>query len=339
MARIVVIDDSEPTRQFFMKALEEEHDISAVKNYAEAKQEADLADCDVIFLDCWLEDEEGLDVLEEIRQESDVPVVMISGYADKSIVSRAQDLGVSGFLQKPLEPEKIRNNVENALSGGEDDSAPEVQEIQFYGTFSVLIVDDDKSTLNLLSRPLNHYDIEFKTAKTSDEAWEIFQEFRPDVVVLDAKLEGTLSSIKLHERMKVEESQTFFIGITGYPESDEIDSLRQEDLVEIFYKPFSVERFVRTLAHLSFVIDRREKGEDVDEKKIEPEEDGIRERVKKTVVIGTVFIIIGLMLGFAIKWTQEWTTSVASEKTSIEKMYESIEGYLHRDEQRERKRK
>lgn len=337
MAQITVIDDSDTTRQFFDKTLSEDHEVDLHESF---RDDLTFDDTDVLFLDCWLGEKEGLEVLEEIRAESDVPVVMISGYADKSIVSKAEELGVSGFIQKPLEPEKIRSYVRDVISGEQSEGeGPDVEEVSFYGSPSVLIADDDRTTVELLSRPLEHYNINFYHAGTTDEAWDIVEQHQPDIVVLEATLGGDMSTLELHDQISSDFPSTFFLGITDRPDSEEIDSLRQQDLVDVFYKPFAVDRFVRSLAHLSFVIDRREKGEEVSEKPGDQQEDPgwLGTGLKRTVIISAVFIIIGIMLGFIIKWSQQWTTQMSDNQVSIKRMYEEIEGYLRRDEERDRR--
>jgi two-component system chemotaxis response regulator CheY len=63
---------------------------------------------DIIMLDIILPDSNGLDLLESIIQTSPhSKVVICSGIGQEDVMQRANDLGASGFIQKPFTPEKV----------------------------------------------------------------------------------------------------------------------------------------------------------------------------------------------------------------------------------------
>lgn len=71
---------------------------------------------DVCFLDVWLPDLDGFQVLEKIRQTfPDVGVVMISGHASVESAVRCVRNGALDFIEKPLSLEKVVLAVENAM--------------------------------------------------------------------------------------------------------------------------------------------------------------------------------------------------------------------------------
>ncbi|MFB6345355.1 MAG: response regulator [bacterium] len=342
MSSVLVIDDSETTQSFIDKVLSKDgHDVTCVGSWSEASEELDTTEFDLIFLDCWLPDVEGLSVIENIREHHSGTIVMISGYADRSIVQKAQNLGLEKFLEKPLDPSIIRRVTSKALDQDESDGDEEQElpeEIQFYTKPKILIVDDEEPTQQLLAHPLDHYDIPYRIANTGTEAWEIFQGFEPDVVILDALLkEGEMSSTDFFEKARKTDQECFFIGITGYPESDEINYLINEELTEFFYKPFSVTKLMHTLSHLSFVIQKRSEKPDESESDRQTETDN-GSSLKQKMVIGILAVVIGLLLGFFVQWTRNITQSRPGDQLTIEKMFREIEGYLQRDERRERKK-
>ncbi len=71
---------------------------------------------DLILLDIWLPEMNGIDVLEKIKSGEDSPqVVMISGHGTIETAVQATKLGAYDFLEKPLSLEKVVLTVENAL--------------------------------------------------------------------------------------------------------------------------------------------------------------------------------------------------------------------------------
>lgn len=344
LTSVLVVDDSETTQDFIEQVLsKEDHRVVSVGTWSDAEDELRNQDFDLIFLDCWLPDVEGLSVIENLRTHHSGPVIMISGYADRSIVEKARGLGLEHFLEKPLDPETLRRVTSRALD--EDSEAEKTEpdaelpeEIEFYMKPKILIVEDEEPTQQLLIHPLDHYDIPYRIATSGREAWEYYQSFQPDIVILDALLKGSeMSSTEFFEKASTQDEDCFFIGITAYPESDEMDYLRNEELTEFFYKPFSVTKLLKTLAHLSFVLNKRSESDESTEQP-KPEEESDASSLKQKVIIGVVAILIGLLLGFFVKWTRQLTQSGPGDQITIEKMFKEIEGYLQRDERREKRR-
>ena len=69
---------------------------------------------DIIILDVNMPGGTGLDALRKIRMSAKtnhVPVLVVSGSADKTLADKATELGANGFLSKPVEPEALRDAV------------------------------------------------------------------------------------------------------------------------------------------------------------------------------------------------------------------------------------
>jgi two-component system, NtrC family, C4-dicarboxylate transport response regulator DctD len=74
---------------------------------------------DVILMDYQLGGPDGLTLLENLRaQDAAVPVVMVTGYPTPALRQRAEALGVSAFLIKPVFVPDLRRAVQQALNRG-----------------------------------------------------------------------------------------------------------------------------------------------------------------------------------------------------------------------------
>ena len=114
---LLLVDDEKGIRQSLAAVLQDEgYHIQAVASGAECLQALDAESFQVVLLDVWMKDFDGLSVLERIRESHpDVVVVMISGHGTVETAVRATKMGAFDFLEKPLSIEKTLVVVKNAL--------------------------------------------------------------------------------------------------------------------------------------------------------------------------------------------------------------------------------
>jgi two-component system, NtrC family, nitrogen regulation response regulator NtrX len=119
MNHILIVDDEAEIRESLGEILKE--DGYAVTSTATASEALILlrdASYDVMLLDIWLPDRDGLDVLTEIRSlaiESTPEVVIISGHGTIETAVRATKLGAFDFLEKPLSIDRTLILLKNAV--------------------------------------------------------------------------------------------------------------------------------------------------------------------------------------------------------------------------------
>jgi len=115
--KILVIDDESGIRSSLKGILEDEG--YSVKTTDEGEKGIELLKnelFDLIFLDIWLPEMNGLEALEIIKQmEEDIQVVMITGHGSVEAAVKATKLGAFNFLEKPLSLEKVVLTAKNAL--------------------------------------------------------------------------------------------------------------------------------------------------------------------------------------------------------------------------------
>jgi len=112
--RIAVADDEADMREYFGRILPIlGHDVVAV-----ASSGVGLIDVcrraapDAIITDIKMPDMDGLDAVERIREERQVPVIVVTGYQDRAHRMRAHRLDVAAYLVKPVK----RADLEQALA-------------------------------------------------------------------------------------------------------------------------------------------------------------------------------------------------------------------------------
>ena len=119
MNHILVVDDEAEIRSSLEEILREEgYGVATAATAAEALVLVEDAPYDVVLLDIWLPDRDGLDVLGDIHRlaaEMRPEVVIISGHGTIETAVKATKLGAFDFLEKPLSLDRTLIVLKNAV--------------------------------------------------------------------------------------------------------------------------------------------------------------------------------------------------------------------------------
>lgn len=120
-ANILVVDDEQDIRTLVCEILEDEgYAVTEAENGESARSAFARQAHDLVLLDIWMPDIDGITLLKEWSQSGrlDCPVVMISGHGTLETAVEATRLGAHDFVQKPLSLAKLLATVKAALAGG-----------------------------------------------------------------------------------------------------------------------------------------------------------------------------------------------------------------------------
>lgn len=115
---ILVVDDEQDIRQLVSEILEDEgYEVAMAENATEARRQKNQRMPNLILLDIWMPDSDGITLLREWVAEDDqlCPVIMMSGHGSVESAVEATRLGAYDFLEKPLSMAKLLLIVERAL--------------------------------------------------------------------------------------------------------------------------------------------------------------------------------------------------------------------------------
>lgn len=118
MANILVIDDEVGIRELFSEILADEgYNVITAANSAEANRLRQTLTPDVILLDIWMPDMDGMSLLKEWASQGPLPcpVIMMSGHANIDMAVEATKFGAYTFLEKPTSMRALIETVNNAL--------------------------------------------------------------------------------------------------------------------------------------------------------------------------------------------------------------------------------
>ena len=121
MANILVVDDELGIRDLLWEILNDEgHNVEVAENAAQARA-ARLRDRpDLVLLDIWMPDTDGVTLLKEWSSTGalTMPVIMMSGHATIDTAVEATKIGAHAFLEKPITLQKLLKAVEQGLARG-----------------------------------------------------------------------------------------------------------------------------------------------------------------------------------------------------------------------------
>ncbi|MEZ5607763.1 MAG: response regulator [Burkholderiaceae bacterium] len=119
MANILVVDDELGIRDLLSEILNDEgHTVELAENAAQARAARQSACPDLVLLDIWMPDTDGVTLLKEWRGAGllTMPVIMMSGHATIETAVEATRIGAHAFLEKPITLQKLLKAVEQALA-------------------------------------------------------------------------------------------------------------------------------------------------------------------------------------------------------------------------------
>jgi DNA-binding NtrC family response regulator len=118
MATILVVDDELGIRALLSEILTDEgHTVELAQNAAQARSARELFKPDLVLLDIWMPDVDGVTLLKEWGGSGmlTMPVIMMSGHGTIDTAVEATKHGASAFLEKPITLQKLLRAVEQAL--------------------------------------------------------------------------------------------------------------------------------------------------------------------------------------------------------------------------------
>lgn len=119
MANILVVDDEHGIRDLLWEILNDGgHQVELAENAAQARTARLRERPDLVLLDIWMPDTDGVTLLKEWSSNGllNMPVIMMSGHATIDTAVEATKIGALAFLEKPITMQKLLKAVEQGLS-------------------------------------------------------------------------------------------------------------------------------------------------------------------------------------------------------------------------------
>jgi DNA-binding NarL/FixJ family response regulator len=121
MIRIAIVDDHAVVRAGLRQFFGEQPDFEVVAEASSGRDAVDIVrrgDVDVILLDISMPDQSGVDALAAIKARApDLPVLILSGFAEEHYATTLLRQGASGYLSKDCDPDEIVKAIRTVVRG------------------------------------------------------------------------------------------------------------------------------------------------------------------------------------------------------------------------------
>ncbi|MFW6134768.1 MAG: response regulator [Elusimicrobiota bacterium] len=245
---VLIVDDEMGIRESLALNLETEgYKVVGVSGGDKAVEIAKRRPADIILLDVLMPGMDGVETLKKIKEkykEGEEPtVVMMSGYDVDEKVEEAYTLGVKKFFKKPVNIEELKKELAKLLKEkgvkGRGKESP-----------SVLIVDDETLTRDMLNSVLSEAGYEVKTASDGEEALKEMTGDNYNVILLDVKLPDT-NGFDLCEKIKKMEPDVGVVMMTAYERDEKIKETANKGGYNIVFKPFDMDKLLNIIRNIS----------------------------------------------------------------------------------------
>jgi len=118
-AHILVVDDDRRVRELLSRFLfEQGFRVTSAENVAEARAKSQSLVFDALVLDVMMPGENGFDYARQVRETSQVPILMLTARSNPNDRVMGLEIGADDYLPKPFEPRELILRLNNILRRG-----------------------------------------------------------------------------------------------------------------------------------------------------------------------------------------------------------------------------
>jgi len=120
--RILVVDDEEVIRELLSEILMDEgYEVDTAKEGNEAMEKIKRLPFELVITDIRMPGLNGMEILRETKKKNpSIEVIIITGYGTPEIEAEAIAQGASGYINKPININQIRNMVAEVFKKGKN---------------------------------------------------------------------------------------------------------------------------------------------------------------------------------------------------------------------------
>jgi PAS domain S-box-containing protein len=262
--KALIVDDNAVNRLVLARTLESEGVITQASASGQEAlgwlEQASLlgTPCDLILLDAQMPEMDGFAVAEKIArmpQCRKIPVVMLSSAGIKGDAQRASDVGIVGYLSKPIARDELLQALARVLNL--DISQPQalvtshlIRESQVL--LNVLLVEDhlvnQKLAVTLLTRWGHHVEV----ASNGQMALDMFASHAFDVILMDMMM-PVMDGLEATRRIRARETSrhTPIIAMTANAMESDRERCLEAGMDEYLSKPIKAQELQQMLQHFS----------------------------------------------------------------------------------------
>ena len=164
-AHLLVVDDDNRIRELLTRFLGSNgFRVTSAPSAAEARRQLEGITFDLLIVDIMMPGESGLELTQGLRENSDVPILMLTARAEPDERIEGLEVGADDYLSKPFEPRELLLRINNILRRGGLPPIPEIEFVRFgpftfhiqrgelrHGSEAIRITDREREMLRIFA--------------------------------------------------------------------------------------------------------------------------------------------------------------------------------------------
>jgi len=263
--RALIVDDSRTARQTLKRILESlKLDVTLADSGTEAlriieKRTARGQQFDMVFTDFKMPLMDGLETARHIKSHgglSEVPIIiMVTAYGRDDVLQRAQQIGLDGFITKPVSPSTILDGIMTAFGKKSDARLvgkllPSKIEGSLAGIAGarILLVEDNEINQQVACELLSLVGLEISVAENGQAALEMMDNDKFDAVLMDVQM-PVMDGLEATRRIRAGEQQADIpiIALTAHAMTGDREKSLQAGMNDHVTKPLDPEELFNAL--------------------------------------------------------------------------------------------
>ena len=196
VARVLLIEDNNDIQEILYSLLSEDHEVLQAFSGTEGLRLFQQEAVDLVLLDIMLPGKNGDQVLEEIRLQSQTPVIMMTALGDKHLISQYLLAGANDYIVKPFDLDELGARIAAHLR--REQRRQNNSAVRFFGEL-ILDYSARTVTINNLNIPLSKREFEI-VELLSLNAGQVFDRERIYELVWGLDGDGNSDTIMEHIR-------------------------------------------------------------------------------------------------------------------------------------------
>ena len=247
MATILVADDEKLLCDLLRAVFTRHgHEVLIAPNGREAVEIFRTRRPRITFLDMYMPELNGIEVLKQIRAlDPEAAVIMITGMRSDELENEARQLGVTDFLGKGLAPDVLFRAIEReVMQRSRAPSASRQGAGSGAGTLnrnSLLVVDDDPEIRNLVKEYLTLRGYRVRAAQDGKEALALVEQERPHLIILDLNMPG-MHGVEVLRALRARDFKGGVVTLSASQDQEELQHTLDLGAVDVMGKPVDLER-------------------------------------------------------------------------------------------------
>ena len=202
--KVLVVDDNATSRSIFQEMLESfSFEVSVAASGEEGIAELEAANKDkpfeLVIIDWKMPGMDGIEASKRIKNHTDLnkipPIVLVTAYGREEVMQQADQLGIEGFLLKPVNPSMLFDTIMQAFGEAEPETSrvakrreQGAEALEHIRGANVLLVEDNEINQQVAREILEGAGLNITLANDGQEAVNAVKENNYDAVLMDVQM-------------------------------------------------------------------------------------------------------------------------------------------------------